>query len=207
MFKRVRELVLKSTDDKQTPWEETSLKGEDFYFNIDVSITVETPGKGTSDSAATTQQETAFWNSIEDSTDPGEYESYLAEYPNGKFASLARIRLKKVQATQTSSIIPPAEATEIKKCQSEKTAQSINSEIPTQIHFLNNTGEVIKIFWLNYEGKRKFYNLSRHKEGYTQTTFVTHPWVVTDANEMCVGLYLPSRQQMQVVVHEAQREN
>src|SRR5918911_1635315 len=42
--------------------------------------------------------EIAFWNSIKDSTDPEDFKAYLQEYPNGKFAALARNRLKTLEA-------------------------------------------------------------------------------------------------------------
>jgi len=37
--------------------------------------------------------ELAFWESIKDSTNPKEFEAYIAAYPKGYFASLARIRI------------------------------------------------------------------------------------------------------------------
>ena len=39
MFKRVRESVLEATNDAQTPWDESSLKGAGFYFSDDVTLT------------------------------------------------------------------------------------------------------------------------------------------------------------------------
>jgi serine/threonine-protein kinase len=38
--------------------------------------------------------ELAFWNSIGSSSDPRLYREYLAKYPNGKFASLAKLKLQ-----------------------------------------------------------------------------------------------------------------
>jgi hypothetical protein len=35
----------------------------------------------------------AFWQSIQNSTNPAEYQAYLQAFPNGKFAALARIRV------------------------------------------------------------------------------------------------------------------
>ena len=34
----------------------------------------------------------AFWQSIQNSTDPAEYQAYLDAFPHGKFAKLASIR-------------------------------------------------------------------------------------------------------------------
>lgn len=37
--------------------------------------------------------ELAFWETIKDSTDPADFEAYLAQFPDGVFAALARIRI------------------------------------------------------------------------------------------------------------------
>ena len=39
VFKRVRDLVLEATNDRQTTWEESSLRGAAFYFSDDVTLT------------------------------------------------------------------------------------------------------------------------------------------------------------------------
>ena len=110
MFKRVRDTVMAETKGEQTPWEESSLTGANFYFNVDVSVTVAAPeGLATSDTAAATQQETAFWESIEDSTDTEMFEAYLEQYPKGAFVALARIQLRKLKETQTAAVVPPPE--------------------------------------------------------------------------------------------------
>ena len=82
-FKRVRVAVQDKSGAQQVPWESSSLTG-DFYFNLNVSVTVEAPeASALSDSAAATQQETVFWQSIQNSTDPAMFEAYLQRYPNG----------------------------------------------------------------------------------------------------------------------------
>ncbi len=96
IFKRTREAVEleseKIAGKRQSPREESSLKGADMYF-------VPPPaGKGGADDAAI---ELAYWNSIANSESGADYESYLAQYPNGKFASLAKSRLQTLQAKQT----------------------------------------------------------------------------------------------------------
>ena len=51
--------------------------------------------------------ELAFWNSIGSSSDPRLYREYLAKYPNGKFASLAKLKL---QSPPPKSADSPAQA-------------------------------------------------------------------------------------------------
>ena len=95
VFKLVRNSVREATNNEQTPWEESSMTGSDFYFSLNVSIAIETPGTATpsiTESAATTQQETVFWQSVKDSADPGMFEAYLQNYPNGAFANIAKLK-------------------------------------------------------------------------------------------------------------------
>ena len=48
--------------------------------------------------AATPEQETVFWQSIMNSTNPSEFEAYLAQFPNGVFRALAEARLAALRA-------------------------------------------------------------------------------------------------------------
>ena len=47
----------------------------------------------------TPEQENIFWQSIVDSTDPADFESYLQQFPNGVFRSLAQNRLRAFEKT------------------------------------------------------------------------------------------------------------
>jgi tetratricopeptide (TPR) repeat protein len=53
-------------------------------------------------------QEMMFWQSIKDSKDPASFQAYLDQYPNGHFASLARLKLKgSNSAGATPPVTPP----------------------------------------------------------------------------------------------------
>ena len=41
--------------------------------------------------------EVSFWDTIKDSDDAEMYQAYLQEFPEGKFVSLAKIKLKKLE--------------------------------------------------------------------------------------------------------------
>ncbi|HTY98486.1 MAG TPA: caspase family protein, partial [Rhodocyclaceae bacterium] len=88
VFKRTREGVEAESERdlgrKQSPREESSLKGGDMYFVAPPDRTA------TADPAAV---ELAYWNSIANSTNPADFESYLNQYPNGRFSELAKNRL------------------------------------------------------------------------------------------------------------------
>jgi len=84
--------------------------GGDFLFvplMINVTVGVETPDPAaeapapietewSGNAAAALEQETVFWQTVKDSDDPASFEVYLAEYPIGKFAALARLKLKQL---------------------------------------------------------------------------------------------------------------
>ena len=95
VFKRVREAVENESEReigrKQSPREESSLKGGDIYFVA--------PPAAAGAGATTDAVELAYWNSIANSGSSADFESYLAQYPQGKFADLARNRLKASKPT------------------------------------------------------------------------------------------------------------
>jgi uncharacterized caspase-like protein len=81
VFKRVRANVARITSDEQLPWDSSSLTG-DFYFN----------GKP-SDS-----NEIALWGRIKDSSSIADFQTYLSQYPKGRFvkeAEEAKARLER----------------------------------------------------------------------------------------------------------------
>lgn len=82
--------------------------GGDFLF-VPVAVATTragqtTPGSAGSNAAAI---ELAFWQSIQNSRELSDYEAYLAEYPDGKFARLARARIESLRQTQPTAVVPP----------------------------------------------------------------------------------------------------
>jgi uncharacterized caspase-like protein len=97
VFKHVREAVVRDTRALQVPWESSSLQGE-FAF---------VPGAAAPREAAADVEaagELAFWNSIQAAQRADEYRAYLRQYPQGRFAALAQMRLAAYSAA------PPAAA-------------------------------------------------------------------------------------------------
>ena len=59
-------------------------------------------GSGSASAAAppaSAEQETVFWQSIVESTNPAMFEAYLAQFPNGVFRALAEARLAELRAS------------------------------------------------------------------------------------------------------------
>lgn len=66
------------------------------------------------------------------------------------------------------------------------TGKSIN------VTFANNTGKNIKIYWLDFNGKRVAYNKNLlDKATFTQQTFITHPWLIADSDDKCIKILAP----------------
>ncbi|MEA5618208.1 hypothetical protein VB711_10225 [Cronbergia sp. UHCC 0137] len=81
-----------------------------------------------------------------------------------------------------------------KRCESESVSISRSGKIATEITFINQRSTPVKLFWLDYSGQRKFYGLITPSNKITQSTYVTHPWVITDSIDNCQGVYYPDDQ-------------
>jgi uncharacterized caspase-like protein len=104
MMIRVRNDVKATTNGQQVPKEESSLTSS-FYFQpaaeqaiASVEPSAAPSGGAAAPAASTVDKEVVFWNSIKDSQSPGQFEAYLAQFPDGTFAPLARVRLEELTA-------------------------------------------------------------------------------------------------------------
>ena len=103
LFRRVRAQVLEATDGEQRPHEYGSLLGEHYLGGASGPGTV-TVAEGLS-ATVRAQQENLFWQSIVNSTNAGDYEAYLRQFPAGTFRALATNRLA---ALRSATGDPPA---------------------------------------------------------------------------------------------------
>src|SRR5688572_2703332 len=62
----------------------------------------------------------------------------------------------------------------------QKVAVSISGKIKTQINFVNDSGKIRKVYWLNYQGKREPWKVLKAGESNNISTYLTHPWLITD---------------------------
>lgn len=114
--------VTRLTDTAQTPrWgrlQDVRFNEGDFVFkargdgNTSPPLTDTAPHPG----ERSNSPEVVFWQSIEDSSDPADFEAYLANFPNGLFAELAKIRLTRLDTPAPSrptrqTAVVPMEAT------------------------------------------------------------------------------------------------
>lgn len=58
----------------------------------------------------------------------------------------------------------------------------------TTVTWINNSQEVRRGYWLNYSGQRVLYWELQPGQQVQQQTYITHPWVITNANNQCVSI-------------------
>lgn len=71
-------------------------------------LSVATPAVAQSPTATGvgSQFELTFWQSVESGSDTALYEAYLAQYPNGTFAAVARVKLAKLRQLAAPATVP-----------------------------------------------------------------------------------------------------
>jgi uncharacterized caspase-like protein len=112
VFKAVRIAVSTASKDDQTPWESSSLTG-DFFFTPPAPVAAVSPPPAASADVA----DTAFWNSVKEDKSTAVYEEYLKAFPNGRFATLAKLKISELsvpaprQANQAPSVPQTAAST------------------------------------------------------------------------------------------------
>ncbi len=92
VFKRVRVSVESRTNGDQTPWEESSLRG-DFYF-----LPKKTEKQPVLAPIIQLDKESVFWNSVKGTGSVELLRLYMARYPNGTFVELAGVMIKSLKS-------------------------------------------------------------------------------------------------------------
>ena len=135
MFKQVRIAVMADTGDQQVPWESSSMTG-DFYFTApEDSVDTAAAQPETS----TVSAEAALWSAIENSTNSVDYMAYLAQYPDGAFAGLARARVESLQIASASQETREASTTELTFWEAIKDSASVADYAAYVEQFPNGT--------------------------------------------------------------------
>ena len=78
-------------------------------------------------------------------------------------------------------------------CRDERNLRSVQGNVHTSMKFLNNSNQEVRTYWLDYSGRRVFYKAIPPHGQYTQPTFQTHPWVVTDTRDNCMSIFVSNQ--------------
>jgi uncharacterized caspase-like protein len=109
MMIAVRNDVLTATQQRQRPWDTSSLTSP-FYFMPTVATTetlATTVAPTETAPAQGADREVVFWQSVQSSNSAPQYQAYLDQYPNGTFAPLARTRIDELKAKPADTTRSP----------------------------------------------------------------------------------------------------
>ena len=113
VLKRVVTGVKAASNGRQEPWMEGSIEG-DFCFGDCATGAAVAAEQVRIHSAAEVEQQ--LWDAIKDSKDVNDFQEYLTAYSSGRFAIVARARLRTLQTaapTQVASATPAPAATRL----------------------------------------------------------------------------------------------
>jgi hypothetical protein len=80
-----------------------------------------------------------------------------------------------------------------RSCRDERDLRSVQGNVHTSMKFVNRTNQEVRSYWLDYSGRRVFYKAIPPNGSYTQPTFQTHPWVITDQRDNCLDIYVSNQ--------------
>ncbi len=85
-------------------------------------------------------------------------------------------------------------------CQSEPTRESTEGTARAQLTVQNLTDAPFNLYWLDYDGERVSYQVSRPHSTQTQPTWITHPWILTDPQGACYLLIVMTSVQQTMTI-------
>ncbi len=101
----VRGKVLAATNQRQTPWDSSSLTGpvvlKEVAMVAPIAPAAPAPAPAPAEPPAggsNQQAELLFWDSIKNSDNPATFDAYLTQFPNGVFAGLARAKIAELES-------------------------------------------------------------------------------------------------------------
>jgi Caspase domain len=111
LLREVRDTVLEETNGNQEPFTYGSLPGRAVLLSPPKEPAPAPPPLPTvSDGGNEIAAEVAFWNTVGDSGDRTLLESYLTQYPNGRFVALAKILIARIDSEAAKPPHAPAVA-------------------------------------------------------------------------------------------------
>lgn len=93
-------------------------------------------------------------------------------------------------AGPTPAEIATVSGLKVSSCADEGTIRSATGPA-TKVRFTNSGDGRITVYWLDSQGKRVSYRSLTKGQSYEQPTYVTHPWLITNEQGQCLGIYTP----------------
>ena len=102
VFNRVRARVTERSAGGQTPWSVSSVVG-DYYFRPSASAAPSAGAPSAASSDSQLEAEVELWKSIKDAGQASLFEDYLRQYPDGRFASVAKAKILELKPSTITS--------------------------------------------------------------------------------------------------------
>jgi hypothetical protein len=166
-----------------------------------------------SSGAATSDAEKDAFNSAKELGTADAWDAYLANYPSGFRADLARAYLKKLSdgaapektapPAEASSTLPPGVGPTVEaklpastsggthEISCKEKPRSKNNNKPAKVTFVNTSGMYRSLLWLDFKGLPISMTGLNSGEQVTVETFVSHPWMVATGPGDCLQLFMP----------------
>jgi VHL beta domain len=90
-----------------------------------------------------------------------------------------------------SAIAAPNSEIKLQSCKLEAKASSVASEVSANVELTNDLAGPVKIYWLDFDGRRQHYMDLAPGEALTQPTFARHWWLIVrnEGGQPCIGLF------------------
>lgn len=98
------------------------------------------------------------------------------------------------------STVAPDRADASVACEEEKNLRSLGTQFATYINFTNETSQDVRLYWINHQGGRQLYGNLARRETRSFQTYITHPWLVADLQDKCLGIYMPAASKLDVTI-------
>ncbi len=95
-----------------------------------------------------------------------------------------------------------AEILRPRSCRVESELRSLNSNVSTYIQVINRSSSSVKVYWIDFNGKRQHYFDLDPLQSRDQQTYVTHTWLIAQsgANQPCIHIFLPIPQKGIIII-------
>lgn len=80
--------------------------------------------------------------------------------------------------TATNTPIPTLPAVSSANCALEGSIRSISANTPVTLRVYNNSFEIVRMYWIDYSGRRQYFGSIWPGAGWSARTYATHPWVI-----------------------------
>jgi tetratricopeptide (TPR) repeat protein len=148
VFKRTRDSVERESAGAQSPREESSLKGEDFFIIPLDGASFATPTIGNA-------ADIAYWETIKTSTFVNDFKSYIKDFPQGSFVSLAQNRITEFGSKQSELVSRAAPVDPVTLRVGDKTPGfKVTSLAMTELSSNVIANQSMAVFYFFDDGKR-----------------------------------------------------